>query len=115
MLAKSHSSDGISQFPKPGCLVALELQAFQLCPDPTELFFLLSQHELNYVKSRLLCAVARCLISALQKQNLPNEVELFELVPLPSEMLTHLSSSVHFNFETSVGLFLSSESPGLCV
>lgn len=35
MLAKSHSSDGISQFPKPGSLVALELQAFQLCPDPT--------------------------------------------------------------------------------
>jgi hypothetical protein len=28
----------------------MERQAIQLCPDPTQLFFLLSQHEFNYVK-----------------------------------------------------------------
>ena len=66
-------------------------------------------------QSRIFCGVARWLISALQKQNLANEVELFELLPLSSEMLTHLSSSMHFNFETPMGLFSSSESPSLCL
>lgn len=66
-------------------------------------------------RRRLFCAVARWLICALQKHNPANEVELFELIPLPSEMLTDLSSLVHFNFETPLGLFLLSESPRLCL
>lgn len=49
MLTKSHSSDCISQFPEPGFLAVLELLAILLCLDPTWLFFLLSQHEFNYV------------------------------------------------------------------
>lgn len=37
-------------FPNQASPVALERLAIQLCSDPTQLFFLLSQHEFNYVR-----------------------------------------------------------------